>query len=852
MVVYQYSRHQQMNNNYTNKILKMIRTSFSNAQNSLILILSFLLLGLLNSPVHSQSTKPVSVNGIYPSLAMYNQEGECGTGAVVPWAGKLWAISYGPHLPFGSSDKLYEVSSSMQQTIRPESVGGTPANRMIHRESNQLFIGHYAIDAKGNVRVISITEMPGRLTGIARSITDPANKLVFATMEEGFYEVDVHSLAVKLLFKDGNVMRREGAKSHESELLQGVHGKGFYSGQGVYVYSNNGEAGERARVDPKIEAGSLSEWDGKTWKLIRRNQFVEVTGPGGIQGNPSASSDPIWSTGWDYKSVIIACRDNGKWSFYRLPKASNSYDGAHGWNTEWPRIRNVGTDQNKDFMMTMHGMFWRFPATFKSTNTSGIRPRSSYLKVIGDFTRWNNQLVFGCDDAAKSEFLNKRKEKGGILGPGQSNSNLWFTSLKTPDSLGSTGAQGSVWYNEQVQAGAISEPFLFAGWDKRSALFKNHGNASVSLVLEVDRVGNGKWQLLQQLNLSAGASVVVPFAKETQGEWIRVKSLQSSSLSASFVYGDNKNQLNKPAAMFNGLSKAADQNGLGGLLLSLGDERRKLGILANAKGGNASIESGYYEMDSAMNIVLKNDFASVAMIRDKVAIPSQVVQVEPSSILLVDGAGRRWRLPHGGDAYKGLMERQSLRICREVATERDLFNCAGTFYELPSENADGFAKMRPITSHGMRINDYASFRGMLIMTGIDPKALGNNKNIFTSADKKAAIWAGVIDDLWKMGKPTGQGGPWLNSPVAAGIASDPYLFGGYDARSVQLSHQNAAAVEFTLQLDATGDGVWYDYKTITVPTGKTISHVFPASVQSKWIRVVANKDAVATAQFGYK
>jgi len=93
--------------------------------------------------------------------------------------------------------------------------------------------------------------------------------------------------------------------------------------------------------------------------------------------------------------------------------------------------------------------------------------------------------------------------------------------------------------------------------------------------------------------------------------------------------GTIKIQLSKPAAMFNGLSKAADQNTLGGLLLSLGDEKRKLGILANATEGNASTESGYYEMDSAMNIVLKNDLTSAAMIRDKVAIPSQVVQVEP-------------------------------------------------------------------------------------------------------------------------------------------------------------------------------------------------------------------------------
>jgi len=65
------------------------------------------------------------------------------------------------------------------------------------------------------------------------------------------------------LYKDGNLMRKEGAKSFESELLVGVHGKGTYSGQGVLVYSNNGEQGEKARTDPRTEAGSLSEWDGK-------------------------------------------------------------------------------------------------------------------------------------------------------------------------------------------------------------------------------------------------------------------------------------------------------------------------------------------------------------------------------------------------------------------------------------------------------------------------------------------------------------------------------------------------------------------------------------------------------------
>src|SRR5205085_7088509 len=118
----------------------------------------------------SAAEQPRQVSGIYPHLAMFNHEGECGTGALVPWADRLWVITSGPHLPFGSSDRLYEITPALEQITRPESVGGTPANRLIHRESNQLIIGPYLIDAKGGVRVIPPKLMPGRLTGNARHL----------------------------------------------------------------------------------------------------------------------------------------------------------------------------------------------------------------------------------------------------------------------------------------------------------------------------------------------------------------------------------------------------------------------------------------------------------------------------------------------------------------------------------------------------------------------------------------------------------------------------------------------------------------------------------------------------------
>lgn len=81
-------------------------------------------------------------------------------------------------------------------------MGGTPPNRMIHQESNQLFIGPCVIGADRQVRCIPYSAMFGRLTGNPRHLADPADKICHATMEEGIYEVDVKTLAVTELWRD--------------------------------------------------------------------------------------------------------------------------------------------------------------------------------------------------------------------------------------------------------------------------------------------------------------------------------------------------------------------------------------------------------------------------------------------------------------------------------------------------------------------------------------------------------------------------------------------------------------------------------------------------------------------------
>jgi len=815
-----------------------------------ILFITFVFALFSCTSLQKKSSSILNISGIYPHLAYYNDEGECGTGAVVPWNNSLWLVTYGPHLPFGSADKLYQITPDLQQIIRPESVGGTPAARMIHKESDQLFIGSYAIDNKSNVRVISLKDAPGRYTGYARHLFQPESKLYIGTMEEGFYEIDVHTLQTTMLYRDGNVKNKPGDETqsnHPNDLLPGAHGKGFYSGQGVAVYSNNGETGEEALHKFNIKSGSLSEWDGKDWKLIRRNQFTEVTGIGGIYGNPNPETDPIWVNGWDYKSLLVGVKDHGKWTFFRLPKASYSYDGAHGWNTEWPRIRDVGSPGNPDYLMTMHGMFWKFPETFTSFNTAGIRPRSAYLKVIGDFSRWNDRLIFGCDDAAKNQFLNKRKAKGNIEGPGQSNSNIWFTTVDRPDKLGPRNASGYVWLNEEVPANVASEPFLFTGWDTRSAWVKNAGKQPVELRFEVDVNGTNQWNELKKINLGQGESKLIEFSNNEQGEWVRVSADKTTKVSVAFVYSANELRDSKPDSVFAGIATVENKSSIGGLLYGLGDNRRKMGLLANAE----SVETGYYEIDDKMNIEKKDDEKTASFIREKFSIPQQAVDIDKGSVLIVDNAGRRWRLPLGNENYSDAVRKGTLRICREVVTERDLFNCHGTFYELPAENADGYAKIRPIASHNFKINDYASYRGLLVMTGIDPAMASGNPHIFVSKDKKAAVWAGVIDDLWKLGKPVGRGGPWADTDVKAGIASDPYLIGFYDKREMTISHKGNNTVSFTAEIDPTGDGDFIKYAVYKVKPGEKLKVEFPKSFIARWIRFTSDSDVNAKIWMEY-
>lgn len=777
-----------------------------------------------------------------------NDEGECGTGAVVLWADRLWVITYAPHKPLGSSDKLYEITPDLELIIRPESVGGTPANRMIHNESNQLNIGPYLIDQDRKVRVLDPKVMPGRLTATARHLTDPANKLYITTMEEGLYEVDVNTLEFKCWINDDNkgvAKFKDGVNS----LLPGYHGKGSYTGQGKLFYANNGERSMEARVDPTTPSGALAYWGGpgKDWSLIKREQFTEVTGPGGIYGNAN-EDDPVWALGWDHRSVLLKVLGDGQWQTFRLPKSSFTYDGAHGWNTEWPRIREIG--EGDDLLAIMHGTFWNFPKSFSTANPIGIRPRSNYLKIIGDFTRWGDRVVFGCDDSAMREFLNTRPTKTEHGAPIRSNSNLWFVKPEQIDAFGTVLGSGGVWHEDDIQADATSDPFLFAGYDQRVLHLSHATDKPVTFVIESFDQDPSASKIIDEVQVPANGYVPYLFKRDVEGEWVRVTSKQAaSSVVAWFHYAQEDDRTTEPSNIFEGLASNDNANDLGGLVRSLGGNDLPLGLIPQKRGDTAQ---RFYLLNKKMQLVPSTDkdrheATAKAAALDPNTIP---LKVDGNSILVVED-NKRYRLPIAPQAANDKAfdsEYGFARRVREIATERDLVNVGGTFFELPARNAGGFAHIRPIASHPFRIHDYCSWRGLFLMTGVDPSS--DNPRIIKSEDGQAAVWAGAIDELWQLGKPVGTGGPWHESQVKANQPSDPYLMYGYDKKHLEIVSDQKA--EVFIQIDPSGTGNWQTLGSLIASPDEMRTFKFYPGVNAHWVRLMSDTDAKMTANFVYE
>lgn len=798
--------------------------------------------------------KVVNISGVYPHLVMTNSSAECGVGAVVPWADRLWVITYSPHSPRGSDDKLYEITPALEMIVRPESVGGTPANRFIHAATNQLNIGPYFIDAGRNVRVLDPGDAPGRHTGTAAHLTDP-DRLYLFTMESGVYDVDARDLSF--------ITRYPDVQPRGDRFIFGYHGKGAFTGQGLFVVGNNGRP--QNQNDPTGPAGALATWDGTTvadndgsytddhlphdasqgpepvapepefiagWNHISRTQTCEVTGPGGIHGSPNPATDPIWATGFDAKSVLLHVMEDQEWNLWRLPKGSYSHDGSHGWHTEWPRIRQLDPDDpDSIYLMHMHGIFFDFPKTFSAANFAGLAPISSYYKMPTDYAMFNGRIVMGKNDLSKFDNALALRNQ----------SNLWFGTMDDIRNWGSPAGHGAVWMNDEVAADQVSDPFLIHGFTSRTLHLRNLGDHPVELEIQSSQ-GTPEWTAVRSVTVPAGG-YTYELLGDVEAPWVRLKSSGATTNLTAFFHLHSPYPHASPAEAAASAEFAA--------LPDIGDSRPASdGVIRVRNNDDLSLEfaspKGYHIIGGALALTDSADARAEAALR-RAAATEQHFGSDDASVWIERG-GVRFRLPRLHEGYDEPFASGWARGEREVVTERSLLNCHGTFYEVPRANSGGHRKMRALVTHGKRITDFASWRGLFVLSGVLDDAPSSDR-LVRNSDGTAALWLGEVDDLWRMGEPRGTGGPWKDTAVSANAPSDPYLMYGYDRKELTLTSSEDASI--TVELDFLADDTWSAYHTFEVKAGETVTHKFPDGFHAHWVRVVSDTETTASAQFTY-
>ncbi|HOM26825.1 MAG TPA: hypothetical protein PKV21_04890, partial [bacterium] len=417
----------------------------------------------------------INVNGVFPNLAVKAKHlparTETGIGALMPWADKLWFITYVSHKKnTGDGTGLFYIDDDFNLFKHPESRVGTYANRMIHHESNKLIIGPHTIDIDGKVSTFEeLVDI--RLAGVSRHLYEPERKVYFLGMEGELFEGDVYTLKVNFLFDLNKILEIEGRP----------HFKDIYCDHGRVVVVNNSyyyEDFERGYSD-----GRLAEWDGKNWRIIERTQFNTLAGR--CRGNLGRS---IFAVGHDKASILFyVYLPQTDWVLYRLPRATHTQD--HAWTTEWPRIREVESER---WLMDAGGMFYELPVMTYANKVWGVIPICRHLRIIPDFCSWNGFLVLGGNQATPINDDNPFV--------GQPQANLWFG--KTDDLWqfgGKPAGWGGPWWDKKVNEGEFSEPFLIYGFEKKCLHISHKERSRKKFILEVDFRGDGIWKKFTEI-----------------------------------------------------------------------------------------------------------------------------------------------------------------------------------------------------------------------------------------------------------------------------------------------------------------------------------------------------------------
>eukprot|EP01065_Artemidia_motanka_P048573 TRINITY_DN7853_c0_g1_i1.p1 TRINITY_DN7853_c0_g1~~TRINITY_DN7853_c0_g1_i1.p1 ORF type:complete len:526 (+),score=122.31 TRINITY_DN7853_c0_g1_i1:62-1579(+) len=464
-------------------------------------------------------TSSLQVGGIFPHLTATADSGpkrsEAGIGALMPWADRLYMVSYLSVAKGGNGTGLYEIDANLTMT-KVADHSSCYANRILHPTTNQIVIGKWVVDMNRRVRAIVGDLGDTRLGGVALHLTN--DSMVYLLGMDGLlFEVDISQsspLEARTLFNLVNELKiPHGQQPH----FKAAHMMG---GQ-LYVGSNTFDwkdfTYDAQNNDPNFEMGGrLGAFDGTSWRVVQHRATYEIIGRRNW-------GQVIYAVGFDSRSVTLSTLDvgdgscpsaNRSWKVYRLPKASHAYD--HLWQTEWPRIREVETER---FLLDAHGMFYELSPLGWAASSWGLRPVSQHLRMVPDMAPFRGMLALGGNQVS-SIFDNN-------LVTGQAQSGLWLGKTDDLWGFGKPQGWGGPWRRTRVGGGEPSDPYLMTGFDRKALHLETHNGTDCTVQVQIDYTGVAgnlpgyEWRTVTAVRLAADGYSFYAFPDGFSAHWVR-------------------------------------------------------------------------------------------------------------------------------------------------------------------------------------------------------------------------------------------------------------------------------------------------------------------------------------------
>lgn len=119
---------------------------------------------------------------------------------------------------------------------------------------------------------------------------------------------------------------------------------------------------------------------------------------------------------------------------------------------------------------------------------------------------------------------------------GQPQAGLWFGKTDDLWGFGKPTGTGGVWYNTEIQAGEISDPFLMYGFDKKSVHLYQDSETVVEMTIETDFMGNGDFKVFKEIKIKPGEYLHYEFPDSYSAHWMRISADKACNATAMIIY----------------------------------------------------------------------------------------------------------------------------------------------------------------------------------------------------------------------------------------------------------------------------------------------------------------------------